>query len=77
MSDADNIPAPPDAYVGRILNGPFSSALRQRVAELIRAFEAFDATGVPGIPYISAWQHQDNVIWYEFAGRQCLDRERG
>jgi diguanylate cyclase (GGDEF)-like protein len=40
---------------------------------LIRAFEAFDATGVPGIPYISAWQHQDNDIWYEFAGRQCLD----
>lgn len=73
MSDGGNIPLLSDNYGGRILNGGFSLPLRQRITELIRAFKAFDATGVPGIPYISAWRHDDNVMWYEFAGQQCLD----
>lgn len=59
-----------DDYAGRIIRGDYSPALKQRVGELIAAFQSFDATGVPGIPYITAWQHDDNVMWYEFAGRQ-------
>ncbi len=59
-------------YQGRILAGKYSVALRERVAELIRAFRAFDETGVPGIPYITAWRHQDNIMWYEFAGREFI-----
>lgn len=57
-------------YAGRILNGPFSAALKERVATLVAVFTAFDESGVPGIPYISAWQHNDNRMWYEFAGRE-------
>ena len=57
-------------YEGRILHEEYSNEVKGRLAELIAAFTAFDATGVPGIPYITAWQHDDNVMWYEFAGRQ-------
>ena len=60
-------------YEGRILSGSFSPALKKRVTELIVSFSRFDGTGVPGIPYISAWSHDDNVIWYEFAGRELAN----
>ena len=57
-------------YSGRILAGDYSSTLKQRVAELVAAFELFDTTGIPGIPYITAWHNDDNIMWYEFAGRE-------
>lgn len=57
-------------YSGRILNGDYSSALKQRVAELVAAFELFDTTGIPGIPYITTWHNDNNIMWYEFAGRE-------
>ncbi len=68
-------------YEGRILSGRYSSALKKRVAELVAAFSSFDRTGVLGIPYITAWNHNDNIMWYEFAGRRftglfgCTTRE--
>ena len=55
-------------YAGRILYEEYGSVLKKRVAELVAAFAVFDQTGVPGIPYITAWNHHDNVMWYEFAG---------
>lgn len=60
-------------YTGRILNSSLSPKLKKRVAELIASFAEFDRTGVPGIPYITAWSHDDNLIWYEFAGHQLTD----
>ncbi len=57
-------------YTGRILYEEYSTSLKKRVAELVAAFSEFDRTGVPGIPYITAWSHNDNVMWYEFAGRK-------
>ncbi|MHB8790536.1 MAG: GGDEF domain-containing protein [Desulfobulbaceae bacterium] len=57
-------------YGGRILNGVYSTVLKERLAGLIAAFSAFDETGVPGIPYISAWLHDGSLMWYEFAGRE-------
>ena len=57
-------------YAGLILHTPCSPALKERVAALVTAFSAFDDCGVPGIPYISAWRHDDNVMWYEFAGQE-------
>lgn len=57
-------------YNGRILHSTCSAALKERVAALVASFTAFDDSGVPGIPYISAWRHDDNVMWYEFAGRE-------
>lgn len=59
-------------YSGRILSGDYSHDLKRRVAELVAAFEVFDATGIPGIPYITAWHHDDNIMWYEFAGREFI-----
>lgn len=61
--------ASPPGYRGRILNAPYSAALKKRVRELLAAFTVFDETGVPGIPYIIAWRQDDNRMWYEFAGR--------
>lgn len=60
----------PPGYRGRILHTTCSAALKERVAALVAAFAAFDETGVPGIPYITAWRHDDNHMWYEFAGRE-------
>jgi diguanylate cyclase (GGDEF)-like protein len=60
-------------YPGSILQGKYSAALKNRVQELITAFSKFDLTGVPGIPYITAWNHNNNLMWYEFAGRQLTD----
>ena len=59
-------------YRGRILHGDFSPALKERITRLVTAFEVFDATGVPEIPYITAWNHDDNTVWYEFAGSQLI-----
>ncbi len=57
-------------YAGQILHEEYSNEVKQRLAELVSAFEVFDTTGVPGIPYITAWKHDDNVMWYEFAGSE-------
>ena len=62
--------SPSDAsYCGRILTGTYSRILKKRVHDYIRCFEAFEATGVPAIPYISAWKEKDREIWYEYVGR--------
>ncbi|MCP4686958.1 MAG: hypothetical protein GY859_02850 [Desulfobacterales bacterium] len=70
--DYDTREAPPRDYPGRILNGDYSPSLKKRVSECIDRFRAFDETGSPGIPYISAWREGDSFIWYEFVGRRLL-----
>ncbi len=57
---------------GRILLGDYSPQLKERLAERIAGFRAFDTSNVPAIPYISAWHEDEQVIWYEFAGRRLL-----
>lgn len=58
-------------YGGRILvSRDCSQALKSRVARLVAAFQVFDAANVPGIPYITAWRRDENIMWYEFAGRE-------
>lgn len=59
-------------YAGRILAGEYSHDLKQKIAELVAAFKVFDQTGIPGIPYICAWHHDDNIMWYEFAGHEFV-----
>ena len=59
-------------YAGRILHEEYSNEIKERLAGLVAAFNGFDTTGVPGIPYITAWKHDDNVMWYEFAGREFI-----
>jgi diguanylate cyclase (GGDEF)-like protein len=60
-------------YCGRVLSGKYSSALKSRVADLIKRFRAFDETGSPAIPYISAWKEKEKIIWYEFVSKRFID----
>ncbi len=62
-----------DNYYGHILNGNYSDRLKCHVAECIRRFKAFDKTGSPAIPYISAWQEKQNILWYEFISRRLIN----
>ena len=61
-----------DSYYGRILNGDYSDRLKNRVVDCIRSFKAFDETGSPAIPYISAWQEKQNILWYEFISQRFI-----
>lgn len=59
-------------YCGKILQGNFSKELKKKVTDSISAFQAYEKTGVPTIPYIAAWKEEDNVIWYEFVGARLV-----
>ncbi len=64
---------PPANYVGRILFGDYSTDLKERVLSIIQASEEFEKCGFPLIPYLAAWNEEENIIWYEFAGQQFID----
>ncbi len=68
----DRQEAPFPEYPGQILDGDYSPSLKIRVSECISRFRAFDETGSPAIPYISAWREGDSFIWYEFVGERLL-----
>ncbi len=70
--DHEKQDAPFPNYPGRILIGEYSPSLKKRVSECIARFRAFDETGSPAIPYISAWREGDSFIWYEFVGGRLL-----
>ena len=63
----------PANYFGRILTGVFSHILKERTLLVIQASEAFDNYKFPLMPYITAWNQEDNTIWYEFVGQQFID----
>lgn len=63
-------------YCGRIITGKYGKALKKRVSDCIAAFRAFEETGGLSIPYISAWDEKENVIWYEFAANRFTDLMR-
>ena len=60
----------PSGYHGRILKGDCSDALRKRILECITGFSAFEETGIPAIPYLSAWFEGRETIWYEYIGKR-------
>lgn len=62
----------PDEYSGRILTGCYSDKLKMRVADLLHIYRAFEKSGNPAMPYISAWQEEEMKIWYEFASRRFV-----
>ncbi len=64
---------PPANYVGRILFGDYSAALKERISSIIQASEEFEKCGFPLIPYLAAWNEDENIIWYEFAGQQFIE----
>ncbi len=60
-------------YCGRILRGPYSLELKQRVAECVNRFRGLDHKNNPAIPYISAWHEDDSHIWYEYVGSRLAE----
>lgn len=64
---------PPANYVGRILFGDYSTALKEWVSSIIQSSEEFEKCGFPLMPYLAAWNEEENIIWYEFAGQQFID----
>jgi len=58
---------------GQILSGDYSSTLKERTLSIIQASEKFDSCGFPLMPYVAAWHDEDNIIWYEFVGRQFIE----
>ena len=60
-------------YCGRILHQNVSRTLKNRVIGCIKNFHAFEGTGTPAIPYISAWRKNDKEIWYEFTSQRFVD----
>ena len=71
-SEKDIAQTVPHDYCGRILTGSFSARLQTRVRKCIAGFRAFDETDVPVIHYISAWQMDEKVIWYEFVSQRFV-----
>ncbi len=56
-------------YLGRILHGDYSAALKQKVRDSITLLQNFEKTGSKIIPYISAWHGDDRKMWYEYTGQ--------
>ena len=62
-----------DSYPGRILSGAYSSSLKERTRAVIASSQTFDQYNFPLMPYITAWNQEDNSIWYEFVGTQLVE----
>ncbi len=60
-------------YHGKILKGNHSQNLKIYISDTISRMKAFEHTLIPVIPYLSAWQEQENAMWYEFAGQSFCD----
>ena len=69
-NDLKRYKIPESKYCGLILNGNYSDELKSRVADCINRFHAFDQSGSPAIPYISAWHENEKIVWYEFASKR-------
>ena len=63
----------PATYTGRILKGVYNRTLQERTFSAIQASEAFDNYSFPVMQYITAWNQEDNTIWFEFAGQQLIE----
>lgn len=74
MTMSPQMPSPAlPGYVGRILHGPYSQALRQRVRENVERFYALEATESPIIHYMAAWHTNEQTMWYEFVSRRLAE----
>lgn len=69
-NDLKRYKIPESKYCGLILNGNYSDELKSHVADCIHRFHAFDQSGSPAIPYISAWHENEKIVWYEFASKR-------
>jgi diguanylate cyclase (GGDEF)-like protein len=62
-----------ERYFGRILKEKYSQPLQERVRGRIEAFYRLEKGLARVMPYISAWQDEDNKIWYEYVDRRLAE----
>lgn len=61
-------------YQGEILHSAkYSASLKQRLADCIQNYQAFENTGTTAILYIAAWEGSEKRIWYEYAGNNLIN----
>ena len=61
------------SHSGRILGGNYSEKLLNRVRTRLNVLKDFVRLDPPVMPYLCAWQEDDRIIWYEFAGDGFCD----
>lgn len=66
-------PSSREKYAGKILSGPYSFELKEKLVSSIAHFKALDGNGSPIIPYIAAWLPEGGDIWYEYAGARLRE----
>lgn len=60
-------------YHGTILRSEvFSASLRNRLANCIKCYQAFENTGSSAMLYIAAWKGNEKNIWYEYAAQDFV-----
>ncbi|MBA3036386.1 MAG: GGDEF domain-containing protein [Desulfobacterium sp.] len=72
MAENDQLYIHDGRYYGRILAGDYSPKLKEKIAGYIMSFKTFEDSGAPVIPYIAAWNENEKIIWYEFAGAEFI-----
>ncbi len=68
--EEERMDAKAGAYVGKILHGDYSPALKQRLRQAIAALGPLTELAPRVFPYIAAWRTDDPTIWYEFVGQR-------
>ncbi|RJX32758.1 MAG: GGDEF domain-containing protein [Desulfurivibrio sp.] len=63
----------PANYVGRILFGNYSDAIKERVRTIIAAAGDIERCGCPFMPYLAAWNEGENIIWYEYTANSFIE----
>ncbi len=63
----------PYSYYGRLLNMGCCASVDRKLRDAVEAYQRFDECSCMVMPYISAWQGDRSVIWYEFVSRGLLE----
>ena len=61
------------SYHGRLLNMGCCPSVERKLREAVEIYHRFDECSCMVMPYISAWQGDRSVIWYEFVSRGFLE----
>ena len=55
-----------EGYGGRVLHKTGSSALHERIVEVLKTLQELEKMKSPVMPYLAAWEEGKKIIWYEF-----------
>lgn len=60
------------SYYGRLLKSGCCDVVAKKIRDTIDIYRKFDEVGGMVMPYISAWQGDKSIIWYEFVSQGFL-----